>query len=567
MANAGVNETVVIAVDTPGVAHDHGAVVEVGRPSTRRLAPAGSGGRLMAELLGVFNVLTERMGEDMATSSSSRLLFRALKLALPALRDGGDGGGRSVSRALVVAASLADLQMDAEVISAGIVRGALDAGAVAMADVEAQLGASAAGLVEESLKVKHAPSEVDVADEDAASALRKRCLSSYDIRAVILELAVKLDAMKHLDVLTKHQQRTTSLEVLKVFAPLAHAVGAGELSLELEDLSFQRLYPQAYAQVDQWLSSQEDDCKRVIAASKEQLLHALTADDELRRTVTGVDVKGRYKSRFSTMKKLVKDGRRPEDVNDILGMRVILDARPDGGDRACRRTHEVIKAMWKDVPARTKDYITRPKGNGYRSLHVAVDVSEPAPEGKKRPLMEIQVRTREMDMAAVGGQAAHALYKGGLTDPEEAKRLKAIMLAAAEVAAQHLRDEPAGDGGQTTAVAAAAAGVGNVERAFRLLDKNGDGRISMEELTELMEDLGAGGHDAEELMRLLDANSDGSLSSDEFALFQKRVELKVKLEDTDDEYKKILKEKLQTVDDTGLIHVYRKKLSDKLVVA
>ena len=532
MANAGVNETVAVAVaiDAPGVGQDHGAAGEVRRPSARRLAPAGSGGRLMAELLGVFNGLTERMGEDVATSSSSRLLFRALKLALPALRDGGGdgGGGQSVSRALVVAASLADLQMDAEVISAGMVRGALDTGALAMADVEAQLGASAAGLVEESLKVKRAPSEVDVADEEAASALRKRCLSSYDIRAVILELAVKLDAMKHLDVLPKHQQRTTSLEVLKVFAPLAHAVGAGALSKELEDLSFWRLYPQAYAQVDQWLSGQEDDCKRVLATCKDDLLQALAADDELRHTVAGFDVKGRYKSRFSAMKKLVKDGRRPEDVHDILGMRVILDPRPggggdggDGGDRACLRTHEVIKAMWKDVPARTKDYITRPKGNGYRSLHVAVDMSEPGPEGKKRPLMEIQVRTREMDMAAVGGQASHALYKGGLTDPEEAKRLKAIMLAAAEVAAQHLRDESAGDGGQTAAAASATAG--NVERAFQLLDKNGDGRISMEELTEIMEDLGAGGHDAEELMRLLDANSDGSLSSDEFALFQKRV--------------------------------------------
>ena len=77
-------------------------------PSTSAPPPEG-GGRLVAELVGAFNELTERMGEELATSSSSRLLFRALKLALPALRDG--DGGRALARALAVAASLADLQV------------------------------------------------------------------------------------------------------------------------------------------------------------------------------------------------------------------------------------------------------------------------------------------------------------------------------------------------------------------------------------------------------------------------------------------------------------------------
>ena len=97
----------------------------------------------------------------------------------------------------------------------------------------------------------------------------------------------------------------------------------------------------------------------------------------------------------------------------------------------------------------------------------------------------------------------------------QAKRLKTIMLAAAELAALRLRDLPGSD-----------HGAGNCKNpAFCLLDKNGDGRISIEELTEVMEDLGAGGEDATELMHLLDANSDGSLSSDEFESFQRQVVL------------------------------------------
>ncbi|KAL6897783.1 hypothetical protein ACP4OV_006742 [Aristida adscensionis] len=521
--------------------------------SSTSAPPPEGGGLLVAELVGAFNELTERMGEDLATSSSSSLLFRALKLALPALRDG--DGGRALARALVVAASLADLQMDAEVISAGILREALDAGAISMRDVKSQIGISTAHLLHESLRLKHAPSKLDVLDDESASALRKFCLTYYDIRAVILELALKLDMMRHLDYLPKYLQLIKALEVMKIYAPLAHAVGAGNLSLELEDLSFQYLFPHSYDHIDQWLRSQENESKLLINMYKEQLLQAMKSDGELSQIVQDISIQGRYKSRFSTMKKLLKDGRKPEKVNDILGLRIILEPRSsDWGPRACHRTHEIIQTLWKEVPGRTKDYITRPKENGYQSLHVAIDVSEP---GKKRPLMEIQIRTREMDRSAVGGEASHSLYKGGLTDPGEAKRLKDIMLAAAELAALRLRDLPASDQGRGD----------SKNRAFCQLDKNGDGRISIEELTEVMEDLGAGGEDATELMHLLDANSDGSLSSEEFDSFQRQVELMRSLEDKDDQYRKILKEKLQTVDGAGLIQVYRKELGDKLLLS
>lgn len=89
------------------------------------------------------------------------------------------------------------------------------------------------------------------------------------------------------------------------------------------------------------------------------------------------------------------------------------------------------------------------------------------------------------------------------------------MVAAAELAALRLRDFPSANH--------KGIGFDQRDRVFRLLDKNGDGKISIEELTEVMEELGAPGEDAHDMMLLLDSNSDGSLSSDEFHTFQKQV--------------------------------------------
>ncbi|CAK9170128.1 unnamed protein product [Ilex paraguariensis] len=477
------------------------------------------GGKMVVELVGAFNELTERMNMNVLSTSSSRLLFKSLKLSIPILQTLSLGAdGRSpLSKALSVAVILADLQMDAEVISAGILRVVLEAGAISIYEVRDQIGISTSHLLHESLRLKNISSKVEILDDDSAAALRKFCLTYYDVRALILDLAFKLDMMRHLDYGPRYQQQILSLEVMKIHAPLAHAVGTNCLSLELEDLSFRYLFPYSYLYVDAWLRSHETGGKPLIDIYKEQLIQSLRSDSLLADMVGDISVEGRYKSRYSTMKKLLRDARKPEEVYDILGLRVILNPasevnKLEVGEKACYRTQKIIQSLWKEIPNRSKDYIARPKANGYKSLHMAVDISE---NGSTRPLMEIQIRTKQMDMLAAGGTASHALYKGGLTNPEEAKRLKAIMLAAAEFAAVRLKDLPSTNH--------KGLEIDHRDRVFRLLDKNGDGKISIEELMEVMEELGAQGDDAREMMQLLDSNSDGSLSSDEFDMFQKQV--------------------------------------------
>lgn len=532
--------------------------------STAR-SPEAAGGKMVVELVGAFNEVTERMNSVWLSTSSSRLLFKALKLSIPILQSLplASDGRSPLSKALSLSIILADLQMDAEVISASILSEVVDANAISIYEVRDHIGTGTAHLLHEIFRVKNIPFKVDVLDDETAASLRKFYLTYYDIRAVIMDLVSKLDEMRHLDHLPRYRQQILSLEVLKIYSPLAHAVGANHLSLELEDISFRYLFPCSYIYLDSWLRGHENGSKPLIDVYKEQLHRSLKDDLVLAEMVNDVYIKGRYKSRYSMMKKLLRDGRKPEEVNDVLGLRVILMPNSvvndvEVGEKACYRTSEIIRSLWKEIPHRTKDYIARPKENGYRSLHMAVDVSD---SDQIRPLMEIQIRTMDMDGSANAGTASHSLYKGGLTDPKEAKRLKAIMLAAADLAAIRLKDISSNkhQSFKTT--------TNQRDRVFCLLDKNGDGMISIEELMEVMEELGAPGEDAEEMMQLLDSNSDGSLSSDEFDTFQKQVEFMRKWEDRDNEYKSLLDEKLHDLphqDTTGLIQLYNKELEDRL---
>ncbi|KAL9147832.1 hypothetical protein ABFS82_12G001400 [Erythranthe guttata] len=513
------------------------------------------GGKMVVELVGAFNELTGRMSHSSLVSS--RLLFKVLKLSIPILHSLPllPDGRSPLSKALSVAFILADLQMDAEVISAGILREVIEGGGgISIYQLRDRIGSTGtAHLIHESMRLKNISSKVvddDALDDETASALRKYCLTYYDVRAIILELVLKLDTIRHLHYLPRYKQQMISLHVIKIYAPLAHAVGINHLSLELEDLSFQYLFPHSYIYVDTWLRSHETGSKPLIEIFKDQLLRCLRSDHYLTEMVQDISVEGRYKSRYSTMKKLLRDGRKPEEVNDVLGLRVILSPRPDieHVEKACYRAREIIQSIWKEMPARSKDYIMHPKANGYKSLHMAVDISD---NGGTRPLMEIQIRTAEMDMLAAGGTASHALFKAGLTDPQEAKRLKVIMMAAAELAAVRLKDFPS-----RTNHNKGHAEIDERNRVFLLLDKNGDGKISIEELMEVMEELGAQGEDAREMMQLLDSNTDGSLSSDEFDLFQKQVDIMRNLELSDVQYKTMLNEKLQMEDCNGLTQVH-----------
>ncbi|HHO51439.1 MAG TPA: bifunctional (p)ppGpp synthetase/guanosine-3',5'-bis(diphosphate) 3'-pyrophosphohydrolase, partial [Deltaproteobacteria bacterium] len=127
-------------------------------------------------------------------------------------------------------------------------------------------------------------------------------------------------------------------------------------------------------------------------------------------------VTGRAKDPASIHRKMVGRGLAVHEVPDLLAFRVLV---PDLS--TCYAALGLVHANFPPIPDRIKDYIARPKTNGYQSLHTTVI----GPEERR---VEIQFRTEEMDRVAEEGIAAHWRYKEGhlALSPEDVLRIGRI---------------------------------------------------------------------------------------------------------------------------------------------
>jgi GTP pyrophosphokinase len=119
--------------------------------------------------------------------------------------------------------------------------------------------------------------------------------------------------------------------------------------------------------------------------------------------IKGVRGQFRVKRLYSLYKKLQKYDWDMARIYDIMAIRVIVPTIDD-----CYRALGIIHSVYRPLPGRIKDYIAFPKPNGYRSLHTTIFSGD-------GNIIEIQLRTPEMDREATYGVAAHFMYKEGVT--------------------------------------------------------------------------------------------------------------------------------------------------------
>ena len=224
--------------------------------------------------------------------------------------------------------------------------------------------------------------------------VRKMLLAfSRDLRVVMLRLASRLQTLRHFAVSKLPVPSGMAAESLNVFAPLANRLGIWEVKWELEDLAFRFLEPDTYRQVAQWLDQKRTEREAAVETVRLQLQTELA--------VQGIvaQVQGRPKHIYSIVKKMRGKSLPFEQVFDIRALRIIVPNVPD-----CYAALSWVHSQFSPMTAEFDDYIAKPKGNGYQSLHTVVR------DGAGQPI-EVQIRTLEMHQHSEHGVAAHWVYK------------------------------------------------------------------------------------------------------------------------------------------------------------
>ena len=264
---------------------------------------------------------------------------------------------------------------------------------VDLATIENEFGADVAELVDGVTKLGQLEYQSEASKQ--AENFQKFILATVnDIRVLLVKLADRLHNMRTLHFKKKEEsRRRVSRETMDLYAPLARRVGLHYIASEMEDLAFQHLNPEARAQILSQLEALEsrnkDDLERIRLAIRQVM----------EREGIECRIKGRRKEPYSIWRKLEKKSITFEDVADIFGFRVIVDTVEN-----CYKALGVFHTEWAGIADRFRDFISVPKPNGYASLHTTVRAS-----GNR--LVELQIRTEEMDDTAERGVAAHWTYK------------------------------------------------------------------------------------------------------------------------------------------------------------
>ena len=297
-----------------------------------------------------------------------------------------------ITHPLQVAIYLSEINLDVETIIAALLHDLIEDTEITYEDIKNKFGKEVADIVDGVTKLDKI--KYNTTEEAKADAIRKMVIAmSKDIRVLILKLADRLHNIQTIEYHNDWKQEKIASETLYVYAPLAHRLGLQSIKHELEDVSFKILFNKQNKEIQDQITLANPNRAKQIDESI-NIIKTLLEDNSI-----SANVSGRPKHNYSIYKKIVNNGLSFNEINDLIGIRIITD-----DVKNCYTILGLIHANFQPVLGRFKDFISMPKFNLYQSLHTTVLT----PLGHK---MEIQIRTHDMHYRAEYGVAAHWKYK------------------------------------------------------------------------------------------------------------------------------------------------------------
>ncbi|ONI45786.1 (p)ppGpp synthetase [Candidatus Epulonipiscium fishelsonii] len=301
---------------------------------------------------------------------------------------------------LEVAYILAELELDIESITAGLLHDVVEDTHYTLEEIEEIFNKEVALLVDGVTKlsqIRYSSQDKQLQKEEIqAENYRKMFLAmAQDIRVVLIKLADRLHNMRTLKFMSPHKQKEKAQETLTIYAPIAHRLGICKIKADLEDLSFRYLEPEVYYELANQISQKRDERTEFI----EEIVGKIKT--KLKEVNIQALVEGRPKHFFSIYKKMFNKQKTLDQIYDLFAVRAIVKDVKD-----CYEVLGVVHDLFTPIPGRFKDYIAIPKANMYQSLHTTLMGPNGIP-------YEMQIRTEEMHRTAEYGIAAHWKYKDG----------------------------------------------------------------------------------------------------------------------------------------------------------
>jgi GTP pyrophosphokinase len=298
-----------------------------------------------------------------------------------------------------------EIGLGAKSVAAALLHDVVEDTGIPLEEISKQFGPKIANLIDGLTKISGTYNKET--NSLQAENFRKMLMTlSDDFRVILIKIADRLHNMRTLDSMPEHKRMKIAGETVYLYAPLAHRLGLFAIKTELEDLSFKFRHPRIYDEIARKVKMDEKKNLALINRFSLPIIEALNNNNII------FDISGRFKSIYSIWKKMQSKNVPFEEVYDLLAVRIVFEPGPDMSERAqCWQIYSLITDIYTPKPDRLRDWISRPKSNGYEALHLTVM----GPEGR---WVEVQIRSQRMDDIAERGFAAHWKYKGDTSQTE-----------------------------------------------------------------------------------------------------------------------------------------------------